>query len=96
MSWIEDVMNHPAVVHHGLGIETADLASFHELLMDHGRTRFADIGADQYAVPGGGQRFEKHSIERTAREFLEEVADAQNYLTMAAIKVLARLRALDG
>ncbi len=83
---------HPAVLRHGAGMTSTDLASFIESISDFAKSRVLDIGAQQYAAPEGGQRFEDQAPEELVQAFVEEIADAINYLAMLAIKVLAARR----
>ncbi len=78
---------HPAVVLHGTGISSADLASFAEAFADYSRSRVLGIGAAQYD-DGKGQAFEGYSFNDVVLELVDEIADAHNYLTMLAVKAL--------
>lgn len=85
-------MNHPAVLKHGKGLSSADLASFVEAMSSLSQSRIKGIGADQYE-DGGSQQFEGMSEQELIEYFLEEMADGINYLAMLSIKVLAVMRA---
>ena len=78
---------HPAVVLHGTGISSTDLASFAEAFADYSRSRVLGIGAAQYD-DGKGQKFEQFSFNDVVLELIDEIADAHNYLTMLAVKAL--------
>lgn len=78
---------HPAVVLHGAGISSADLASFAEAFAAYSRSRVLGIGAAQYD-DGKGQKFEQFSFNDVVLELIDEIADAHNYLTMLAVKAL--------
>lgn len=78
---------HPAVVLHGTGISSTDLASFAEEFADYSRSRVLGIGAAQYD-DGKGQAFEGYSFNDVVLELVDEIADAHNYLTMLAVKAL--------
>lgn len=90
MTWISDIMEHPAVVKHGSGTSSEDLASFHEALMSLGQSRITGVGERDYG--GAVQKFERIDMTTQLSEFLEEVADAQNYITMATVKLLSHIR----
>lgn len=78
---------HPAVVLHGTGISSTDLASFAEAFAYYSRSRVLGIGAAQYD-DGKGQAFEGYSFNDVVLELIDEIADAHNYLTMLAVKAL--------
>jgi len=80
--------DHPAVTRHGVGVPTGDLTSFHEAFADYANSRVRSVGAAQYAQQQV-QKFETYDIARTLDELLDELADAQVYLSFLAIKVMA-------
>ena len=84
--------DHPAVMSYRIGIGTDDLTSFVEAFASLRASRIKGVGAEQYARPGEGQKFEKFSMDDTVRELVDELADASNYLDFLAIKVLSLLR----
>lgn len=81
---------HPAVVLHGKGSSTDDFASFAESFADYSRSRIRGIGAAQYDN-GKGQKYEDFDFNDVAVELLDELADAQNYIAILAVKTLAIL-----
>jgi len=84
--------DHPAVMSYRLGMGTDDLTSFVEAFASLRISRIKGVGAEQYAKPGEGQKFEKFSMDDTVRELVDELADASNYIDFLAIKVLSLLR----
>ena len=86
-----DLIEHPAVVKHGQGVSSAELASFTECLASFAQSRIKGIGHDQYDT-AGGQEFEYRDEAATAEYMMEELADVMSYAAMAAIKVLAAMR----
>lgn len=82
------LLDHPAVTQHGRGVSTPDLCSFHEAFADYANSRVRTVGAAQYAQQQV-QKFETYDIARTLDELLDELADAQVYLSFLAIKVIA-------
>ena len=91
----EELLNHPAVVKHGQGMTSADLASFVEALGSMAQSRIKGIGHEQYAQ-ATRQQFEDMTPAQVGEYLLEEVADGFNYLSMIAIKALAAVRTLGG
>ena len=85
---------HPAVMLHGAGVTTEDLASYHEAFADYCRSRVKGVGAAQYD-DGKGQKFEQLTFNDVLGELVDEIADAQNYLTMLSIKVLTAYGFMD-
>lgn len=90
--YITTLRTSPAVRNHGEGVSSGELADFTELLAAFGAGRIEGTGAEQYAK-GARQLFEGMTITELAEGFIEEVSDAQNYLAMMSIKVLAALNA---
>lgn len=88
-----ELLNHPAVVKHGKGMSSDELASFTEVLTSLAQSRTRGTGHDQYAQDGG-QQFEGMSPAEVAEYMMEELADVVNYASMSAIKVLAMARAM--
>lgn len=85
---------HDAVRLHGDGMTSDDLHSFAEAFADYSRSRILNVGAEQYADEDG-QKFESMTYNQIILELVDEIADAQNYLTMLGIKVLTLHGALD-
>lgn len=84
---------HAAVLAHGRGVDSVDLANFQAKLAELGQVRFLTVGARDYG--GERQKFEGMTISSLVEGYLEEVADAMNYMTMASIKFLAGVKFLD-
>lgn len=93
--YVWDLMEHAAVVKHGQGVSSDELASFTECLASLAQSRIKGVGHEQYDV-AGEQEFESRSPAETAEYVLEELADGMAYMAMSAIKVLAILRAAQG
>lgn len=91
--YVTDLLDHPAVVNHGNGVSTDDLASFIEALASQAQYRVKNTGHDQYSE-GDGQQFERMTPIQLAEWMLEEAADVVNYQAMSAIKILAMVRKL--
>jgi hypothetical protein len=87
-----DLMEHPAVQNHGKGVSSADLASFTECMASMASSRIQDLGHKSYGM-GDRQKFEGQTSAELIEGLLEEVADAINYLSMAAIKALVAFKA---
>jgi hypothetical protein len=87
-----DLMEHPAVQDHGKGVSSADLASFTECMASMASSRILDLGHKSYGM-GDRQKFEGQTSAELIEGLLEEVADAINYLSMAAIKALVAFKA---
>lgn len=83
----EYLSDHPAVVKNGLGVSTEELASFVEAFGDYSRSRILGTGKDSYDE-GGRQAFEDMSFNELVTALAEELADAQNYLAILAVRVL--------
>ncbi len=88
------LQDHKAVTRHGRGVTTADLTSYIESFSDYACSRVRTVGADQYAR-GTVQKFETFDIPRTVDELLDELADAQVYVAMLAIKVQAAMNRMQ-
>lgn len=88
--------DHPAVVNHGKGVSTWDLATFMDRLHDRAVGRVFGIGQDQYADGNKPQRFETFNPSESYEELLDELADAIAYVAFIAIKAGAVTRALEG
>lgn len=95
-TFVQDLLAHPAVTGHGIGVSSADLASLHDVLMDEGHRRFRGAGKDQYesVITGNraSQKFEDMSMDELVQALIEEIVDVQNYMTMITVKALAALR----
>lgn len=85
MSDVKDLINHPAIATHGMGIATSSLADFIRVLAELTAERVSSIGADQYAQ-GDVQAFEAKSPHEIFQEIVEELADVVAYVAMLAIK----------
>lgn len=94
-SIVWDLIDHPAVVKHGKGMSSADLASFTEALASFAQSRVKGTGAEQYQE-ANGQQFERMTPLAVAEYALEEFADVINYASMSAIKILAAVRVMEG
>lgn len=92
---LEALQKHPAVQHHGTGVLSEELASVSYVMAGLAGKRFLGTGHDQY-VQDGVQKFEGMSQRQLAQELLEEILDAQNYLTMLAVKTAAMALTLAG
>ncbi len=79
---------HPAVVDHGTGVYSSDLADFVRALSEAAASRIEGVGDEQYNT-GELQKFEVESIDQYLNELLEEVADIMSYLSIITIKILA-------
>lgn len=86
------MMDHPAVVQHGQGVSSEELAGFTEAMADYAKSRIRGTGNEQYMSAIGIQEFEIRSPEETAEYLMEELADVINYASMLAIKALAVAR----
>lgn len=93
MSFPADLLKHPAVTNFGRGVSSADLASLHEAVMSEGQIRIVTVGHEQYAN-GEKQKFETRSPEQAVMELVEEIADAQVYITMALARYLHQISKL--
>jgi len=80
---------HPAVTTYLRGVHPEHLASFQTALARAARNRLTGIGAQQYTLPDGRQKFEEMDGDDLTQAMLEEVLDIQNYLAMLAIRLLA-------
>ena len=78
---------HPAVVNHGSGVYSSDLADFTRALAEAAALRMEGVGDEQYG--GEVQKFETESIGKYVDELLEEIADIFAYVSIIAIKALA-------
>jgi len=90
---MDDLKAHPAVLAHGQGVDSVDLANFQAKLAELGQQRFMTVGNRDYG--GERQKFETMTIDALVEGFLEEAADAINYMAMASIKFLAGVKFLD-
>lgn len=89
-----ELANHPAVVKHGLGTTSEELASFTECMASSASHRIRTVGHDQYS--GDFQQFEGADPYTVAEYLLEELADVISYASMSGIKILAAMRHLEG
>lgn len=89
---VSALAEHNAVVFHGAGVTTGQLASFIECFGSYAQSRVTGTGRDQY-VEGHGlfeqQKFEGQNLAELIDGALEELADLVNYSSMAAIKLLS-------
>jgi hypothetical protein len=93
----DPLSDHPAVVKHGYGMSSEDLASFVASLTSLSESRIKGTGAEQYAVNyDNRQKFEDMSDQEMAESLIEEAADAINYIAMGVIKYLAAMRVRQG
>jgi hypothetical protein len=79
---------HPAVVNHGSGVYSSDLADFVRALAEASATRIEGVGDEQYNT-GELQKFEVNSVDQYVNELLEELADVMSYLAIITLKILA-------
>lgn len=92
--YVLDLAQHPAVVKHGAGTTSEELASFTECMASLAAGRIRTVGHEQYS--GDFQKFEGASLYKVAEDLLEELADVISYASMSAIKMLAMVRAMEG
>lgn len=85
----------PAVSAYQKGVSTDDLAAFLEAFSSMARSRVAGAGAQEYAQ-GPLQVFETKDTGDLAQDVLEELADAQNYIAMMGLRLLALLKQAEG
>ena len=81
------LVNSPAVMQHGNGVDVQDLASFIQNVATMAASRVQGVGAKEYG--GQIQQFETKSVADLRQDILEEVADVVAYAAMIAIKTLA-------
>jgi hypothetical protein len=91
----DPLTEHPAVQKHGTGVTSDELASFTEALGSLSQSRIKGTGRAQYSLnfDDCGQKFEQMTGDELVTGFLEEAADAINYISMATIKFLAAANA---
>lgn len=85
--------HHPAVLQCGKGVDSTELADFHSLCAESAMTRIMGVGHEEYAQ-GRLQKFETMDADELAMGVVEEILDAQNYLSMALIHSLSTMNAL--
>jgi len=84
---------HAAVRKQGYGVSTTELASFVEVFADYAKSRVEGTGHAEYES-AGTQKFESMSFDTLVYELVDELADAQNYITMLSAKALSLLGAM--
>jgi hypothetical protein len=85
---VDDLRNTAAVEFHGKGVSSVELADFVSCVSQISQSRIKGTGAEQYAHDGR-QKFEEMNLDELVEGFTEEICDAQNYLAMILIKILA-------
>lgn len=86
------LVNHPAVIKHGAGTTSEELASYIEAFADYSKSRIMGAGKDSYEKDGR-QGFEDMPFDRLVLELVDEIADAQNYLALMSIKIMGMVGA---
>jgi hypothetical protein len=93
--WLNVIVNHPAVMKHGQGVSSVELASFIGEISSFAQDRIMGVGYDQYDQGRNHQVFEDLTPPQLIQAALEEFTDGINYLGMIAIKMIAAYKALD-
>lgn len=88
-SSIDELLSHEAVLRHGIGITSEQLADFVDVMCMLASERVLGVGAEQYDE-GGRQKFEDMSEPELRQELIEELLDVVVYASMLALKVAAR------
>lgn len=87
--------DHTAVIQHGSGVYSEDLADFTRKLADIAATRIATVGDEQYNDAIELQKFEREPIDQYVNELVEEVADIFAYASIIVLKAIALKRSID-
>lgn len=87
--------DHTAVIQHGAGVYSEDLADFTRQLADIAATRIATVGDEQYNDAIELQKFETASIDQYINELVEEVADIFAYAAIIVLKTIALKKQID-
>jgi len=92
---LSSLADHTAVIRHGAGVYSEDLADFVRQLADVAATRILTVGDEQYNDPIEPQKFETATIEKYLDELVEEVADMFAYASIIVLKAIALKRTID-
>ena len=86
--------DHKAVIDHGKGVYSEDLADFTRALADIAAQRISTVGDEQYNDAIELQKFEKSDIDQYINELVEEVADIFAYASIITLKAIALKRTI--
>ena len=87
--------DHRAVIDHGKGVYSEDLADFTRQLAEVAAERISTVGDEQYNDAIELQKFEVNSIDQYINELVEEVADIFAYASIITLKAIALKRQID-
>ena len=90
---MSSLADHTAVIRHGAGVYSEDLADFTRQLADIAASRIEGVGAEQYAT-GELQKFETEPLDQYINELVEEVADIFAYASIITLKAIALKRTI--
>lgn len=88
------LVDHTAVIDHGKGVYSEDLADFTRQLAEVAAQRIATVGDEQYNDAIELQKFEVSSIDQYVNELVEEVADIFAYASIITLKAIALKRTI--
>lgn len=89
-SGVHQLLNHPAVVKHGQGINSVLLGDFIMGLARLSASRVVHEGDAEY-FDGDRQAFESKTTDQIRQEILEELADVVSYTAFLAMKIGAKV-----
>jgi hypothetical protein len=87
---VHQLLNHPAVLNHGQGINSVLLGDFIMGLARLSASRVVNEGDAEYNQ-GDRQSFEDKTSDELRQEILEELADVVSYTAFLAMKVGAKV-----
>ncbi len=87
---VHQLLNHPAVLNHGQGINSVLLGDFIMGLARLSASRVVNEGDREYNQ-GERQSFEDKTSDELRREIVEELADVVSYAAFLAMKVGAKV-----
>jgi hypothetical protein len=89
-SGVHQLLNHPAVLNHGQGINSVLLGDFIMGLARLSASRVVNEGDREYNL-GGRQAFEDKSDDEIRQEIVEELADVVSYCAFLCMKLGAKV-----
>jgi len=87
---VHQLLNHPAVLNHGKGINSVLLGDFIMGLARLSASRVVHEGDREYNL-GGRQAFEDKSDDEIKQEIVEELADVVSYCAFLCMKLGAKV-----